>query len=90
MTAPTQSPVGYPLAERLARTKASRTRRHRSSEPSERTSPGKHRTTQTKRAAIELVIVNRGRAPGIIDQVSVPLPDGRIDVGAVFDGFPEG
>jgi hypothetical protein len=42
-----------------------------------------------QREAIELVIVNKGRAPGIIDQVNVLLPDGRLDTGAAFDGFPE-
>lgn len=43
-----------------------------------------------KREAVELRVVNKGRASGIIDQVDVLLPDGRIDTGAVFQGFPDG
>ena len=41
------------------------------------------------REAIELTIANKGRASGIIDQVDVLLPDGRIDDGLVFEGFPD-
>jgi hypothetical protein len=43
-----------------------------------------------RREAIELKIINKGRASGIIDQVNVLLPDGRIDTGAVFEGFRDG
>ncbi len=42
------------------------------------------------REAIELTIVNKGRASGTVDQVDVLLPDGRIDSGLIFEGFADG
>jgi hypothetical protein len=41
-----------------------------------------------QREAIELVIVNKGRASGIIDQVSILRPNRVIDADARFEGFP--
>lgn len=43
-----------------------------------------------QREAIELVIVNRGRATGIITNVDVVLPNGDLAEGFKFEGFPEG
>lgn len=40
-----------------------------------------------QREAIELLIVNKGRASGIIDQVQILLPDSKIDKRAQFEGF---
>jgi hypothetical protein len=43
----------------------------------------------TQREAIELLIVNKGRASGIIDQVRVLRPDNVIEVRAHFEGFTD-
>jgi hypothetical protein len=42
-----------------------------------------------QREAIELLIVNRGRATGIISNVDVVMPDGNLIEDFEFDGFPE-
>jgi hypothetical protein len=42
-----------------------------------------------QREAIELLIVNKGRASGIIDRVQILRPDGRIEDQAQFEGFPD-
>jgi hypothetical protein len=42
-----------------------------------------------QREAIELLIVNKGRASGIIDQVQILRPDNRIEKQAQFEGFPD-
>ena len=41
-----------------------------------------------QREAIELLIRNKGRASGIIDQVRILLPDNRFEDGVHFKGFP--
>lgn len=41
-----------------------------------------------QREAIELWIVNKGRASGIIDRVQILLPDKKIERRAQFEGFP--
>jgi hypothetical protein len=40
--------------------------------------------------AVELVIVNKGRAAGIIDQVDILAPGGLIDTDARYEGFSDG
>jgi hypothetical protein len=42
----------------------------------------------TQREAIELLIVNKGRASGIIDRIQILRPDNRIEDRAQFEGFP--
>lgn len=42
-----------------------------------------------QREAIELLIVNKGRASGIIDRVQIVRPDDRIEDQAQFEGFPD-
>src|SRR4051812_4798261 len=42
----------------------------------------------TQREAIELWIVNKGRASGIIDRVQILLPDKKIEGRAQFESFP--
>jgi hypothetical protein len=42
----------------------------------------------TQREAIELWIVNKGRASGIIDRVQILRPDKKIEGGAQFESFP--
>jgi hypothetical protein len=42
-----------------------------------------------KREAIELLIVNKGRASGIIDRVQILRPNGRIEGKTEFEGFPD-
>lgn len=39
--------------------------------------------------AIELLIVNKGRASGILDQVSIMRPDHVIEADAQFEGFTD-
>jgi hypothetical protein len=41
-----------------------------------------------RREAIELWIINKGRATGVIDQIEILLPDGTIEERALFEGFP--
>ena len=41
-----------------------------------------------QREAIELLVVNKGRASGIIDRVQILRPDNRIENRAEFEGFP--
>ncbi|GAA3263742.1 hypothetical protein [Nonomuraea helvata] len=41
------------------------------------------------REAIEIVIVNRGRAAGIVDQVDIIAPSGQIIEGIEFEDFPD-
>jgi hypothetical protein len=43
-----------------------------------------------RREAIELLIVNRGRASGIVDQVDVLRPSEVIEADAQFEGFTGG
>jgi hypothetical protein len=43
-----------------------------------------------KREAIELMIVNTGRAGGIIDVVEVLRPDGEVVEAVECEGFPQG
>jgi hypothetical protein len=42
-----------------------------------------------EREAIELLIVNKGRASGIIDRVQILRPNKTIDDRAQFEGFPD-
>src|SRR5580704_9714542 len=41
-----------------------------------------------QREAIELWIINKGRASGIIDRVQIMRPDKRIERRAQFESFP--
>jgi hypothetical protein len=40
--------------------------------------------------AIEVLVVNQGRAGGIINHLDVANPDGRVHTNAIFNGFPDG
>jgi hypothetical protein len=43
-----------------------------------------------RREAIELWIVNKGRASGVIDRVQILRPDKKIEDRAQFESFPDG
>ena len=40
--------------------------------------------------AIEVLVVNRGRAGWIISQLDVAFPDGHVHTNAIFNSFPDG